>query len=326
MGTPSRLVAAIAVSAALALAVPLAEATTPTILSATATAPNQITVTFSEPVKTEKNARTGWSAAGGDLGSLRISVGTSLNLDSGTDTVVFTLNGNLPDTTPDGITLSYATTGFGCTRDTARYGIFAQYECGPDRLPAGDIADLAGNKLAARSGIPVSDGIAPAFTARATSLNTIAVTFSETIGTGGAAAGTWTLSGDDAGSRTVSSQANNPTALTISADLADRNPDLLLTYNRGPGDLADSAGNEPGGTVRALDRIAPLAPSITTATGAVVTAPSIDVAGTAEAGSRVAVYVGGSAARGTVTAGADGSWAKAVPLASGDNTCRLRST
>ena len=326
MGTPSRLVAAIAVSAALALAVPLAEATTPTILSATATAPNQITVTFSEPVKTEKNARTGWSAAGGDLGSLRISVGTSLNLDSGTDTVVFTLNGNLPDTTPDGITLSYATTGFGCTRDTARYGIFAQYECGPDRLPAGDIADLAGNKLAARSGIPVSDGIAPAFTARATSLNTIAVTFSETIGTGGAAAGTWTLSGDDAGSRTVSSQANNPTALTISADLADRNPDLLLTYNRGPGDLADSAGNEPGGTVRALDRIAPLAPSITTATGAVVTAPSIDVAGTAEAGSRVAVYVGGSAARGTVTAGADGSWAKAVPLASGDNTITAKAT
>ena len=326
MDASRRLAAAIAVSAALALAVPLAEATTPTILSATATAPNQITVTFSEPVKTEKNARTGWSATGGDLGSLRISVGTSLNLDSGTDTVVFTLNGNLPDTTPDGITLSYATTGFGCTRDTARYGIFAPYECGQDRLPAGDIEDLAGNKLVARSGIPVSDGIAPTFTARATSLSTIAVTFSEIIGTGGAAAGTWTLSGSDAGSRTISSQGNAPTALTISANLADRNPDLLLTYNRGPGDLADSAGNEPGGTVRVLDRIAPLAPSITTATGAVVTAPSIDVAGTAEAGSRVAVYVGGSAARGTVTAGADGSWAKSVPLASGDNAITAKAT
>ena len=325
LDAPRRLAAAIAVSAALALAVPLAEATTPTILSATATAPNQITVTFSEPVKNTNNARTGWSAAGGDLESLRISVGTSLNLDSGTDTVVFTLNGNLPDTTPDGITLSYSTTGFGCTRDTERYGIFAQYECGEGRIPAGSVVDLEGNPLASRQNIPVADGIAPTFTARATSLNTIALTFSETIGTGGAAAGTWTLSGSDAGSRTISSQASSPRDLTISADLADRNPDLLLTYNRGPGDLADSAGNEPGGTVRVLDRIAPLAPSITTAAGSTST-PYLDAAGTAETGSRIAVYVGGEAARGTVLADAAGAWSKTVQLAPGANSVTARAT
>ncbi len=308
-----RLAAAAAVFAAFVLAVPLAEATTPTITGAKAIALDKIEVTFSEPVTTAKNSETGWTATGGDLGTLRIIDGTSLSTPK--NKVVFELSGKLPDTTPTGITLSYST----------------QSNCEPvwgGQLcrTIADIEDAAGDRLASRSNIPVSDGIAPTFTASATSTTGITVVFSETVTGTGTVSGTWTLSGDDAGTRTVtgSAPAGNSVSLTVSPALTDRSPDLRLTYNPSSGDLADSSGNEPSGIVKVSDRIKPLKPSITTQ-AVTVTSPSFDVAGTAEENSEVAVYVGARAESGAARA-AGGSWTKTVTLEPGANSITAKAT
>ena len=315
MENANRLVAAAAVFAAFVLAVPLAEATTPTITGAKAISPTQIEVTFSEPVKTTTNSHVGWTASGGDLGSLRILSGTSLS--AAKNTVVFTLNGELPDTTPDGITLSYSTT------QNCEFWYFAQRNvC----QPFGRITDAAGDPLASRANISVSDGIAPTFTASATALNSITVVFSEAVTGTGTVSGTWTLSGADAGTRTVtgSSPTGSTVSLSISPDLTDRSPDLTLAYNPSSGDLADSSGNEPSGLAKVTDRIKPLKPSITTQS-VTVTSPSFDVSGTAEEDSEVAVYVGTRAESGAARA-TGGTWTKTVTLEPGANSITAKAT
>ena len=315
MENANRLVAAVAVFAAFVLAVPLADAqtpdrTAPTITGAKAISLNQIEVTFSERVKTTTtNIVLGWTASGGDLGDLVIRSGAL----SGAK-IVFTLNGNLPDTSPTGIRLSYVGYTTECGPDEGVYGAPGCYR--------GRITDNAPtpNLLATRSNIQVSDGIAPTFTAWTTALNTVSVAFSENVGTGVAPTGTWTLGGNDAGTRTftVAAPQANARTLTLSADLPDRNPDLTLTYNPSAGNLADTANNEPSGTVRVEDRIAPLKPAITTA-AATVTSPTFEVSGTAEDKSNVTVYVGADAAPNTTKADG-GTWTKTVTLSSGTNT------
>ena len=237
MENANRLVAAAAVFAAFVLAVPLAEATTPTITVAKAIALDKIEVTFSEPVKTTTNSHVGWTVSGGDLDGSRIDSGTSLS--TAKNTVVFTLTANLRDTKPDGVTISYSTTQ-NC--EELGFGGYTWLDCDP----FGQIKDASNeHALATRLNIPVTDGIAPTFTASATDLNSITVVFSETVTGTGTVSGTWMLSGADAGTRTVtgSSPTGSTVSLSISPALTDRSPDLRLTYNPASGDLADSSGN-----------------------------------------------------------------------------------
>ena len=200
----------------------------PTIESARATSLTTIEVTFSEDVKaTGTSGAAGWSISGGDSASRLVNTRSDISATA-SDTLVLTLNGNLADTKPEGVKLAYDSS-------------------------AGDVADEAGtaNELASATNIDVSDGIAPTLTARATSLTTIEITFSEPVDASAANAQGWSISGTDAPSlQVVSSTATSSglsTVLTLSGSLTDTNPDnAALRYKTSAGDVPGDADSGSG--------------------------------------------------------------------------------
>ena len=205
----------------------------PTVTSVTATSRNTIAVAFSEPVRLDPaGAPTGWTLSGTDAASRAVS---TIAFGSPASTATLTLDGDIADKTNPAVTVAYS---------------------------GGNLEDASGNDLAAYAAA-ADDGIAPTFTARATALDKIAVTFSESVTATGTAGAGWSISGGDWNSRTVLSSSDisslsTSLVLTLSGDLVDTKPDgVVLRYDPAAGDAADAAGNETSGTAAVSDGIEP---------------------------------------------------------------------
>ena len=112
----------------------LADGQSPSVRSAVAASLDTIRVEFDEAVlDAGAGAAGGWSVSGGDAAG--IAVASAQNAAEPSGTLTLTLDGPLPDTAPDSITLSY-------------------------HPAAGSVEDGAGNALVASS-TAVDDGIAP---------------------------------------------------------------------------------------------------------------------------------------------------------------------
>ena len=106
----------------------------PSVLGTTAISLDTIRVLFSEPVAAPGTRAGGWSVSGRDAAGL--AVASSQDAAEPADLLDLTLGGDLPDTAPDAITLSYRP------------------------ADGGSVEDAAGNDLVASS-TSVADGIVP---------------------------------------------------------------------------------------------------------------------------------------------------------------------
>ena len=160
----------------------------PSIAAAVAVSNDTIRVTFDEPASAMAASGAGWSVSDGDADGLTVTA--SSDISSGSETLNITLSGALPDTRPDGITLSYA-------------------------APAsGGIIDAAGNAPAALSAA-VGDGLAPYIaSATVSGPNEATVRYSEPVNASWPSAyPTVTLGASD--ERTVASLSGNGTAVHV---------------------------------------------------------------------------------------------------------------
>ncbi len=112
----------------------LADGQSPSVLGATAVSLDTIRVLFSEPVAAPGTGAGGWSVSGRDAAGL--AVASIRDVAEPSNLLDLTLGGDLPDTAPDAITLSYRP------------------------ADGGSVEDAAGNGLVASS-TSVADGIAP---------------------------------------------------------------------------------------------------------------------------------------------------------------------
>ena len=117
-----------------AITAALADGQSPSARSAAAVSLDTIRISFDEAVLDPGTGAAGWSVSGGDAAG--IAVASSRDASDPSNTLTLTLDGPLPDTAPDSITLSY-------------------------HPAAGSVEDAAGNALVASS-TAVADGIAPA--------------------------------------------------------------------------------------------------------------------------------------------------------------------
>ena len=201
----------------------------PAIASAKATAPDKITVTFSEAVQTADTSGAGWSVSGTDAPSLQVT-GSSAIPSPGQTTVVLTLSGNLADTKPDGVTLRYETSGTDVNNDPGS--------------GSGAIVDASSKALAARADVAVSDGIKPVIeSARITGPNQITIAYGEDV----TAAQSHYASAQIGGARTISGLSGGTTdthTLTFSGTAAGT--DATGTVNLDATQVQDAAGNALG--------------------------------------------------------------------------------
>ena len=188
----------------------------PEIVSSRITGPNEITITYGEAV----------TAAQSHYASAQI----------GTARTISGLSGGTTDTH----TLTFSGTAAGTDAT------------GSVTLDATQIQDAAGNALGTSASLSrnLADGQSPAVTsATATSLREITVTFSESLASSGANAQGWSVSGGDAGGRTVvsSSGSGSSLVLTLSSDLDDTKPDgVLLRYKTSAGDVGSDPDSGSG--------------------------------------------------------------------------------
>ncbi|DAC72250.1 MAG TPA: hypothetical protein DSN98_06080 [Thermoplasmata archaeon] len=146
----------------------LADGQKPTY-TAVATALNTIVVTFSETVDAPTTNGAGWSLTGADANGATVTANTDIS--AGSTTVTLTLTGSILDTNPTGaLNLVYT-------------------------AAAAEFADATNNEIADASSVAVSDGVKPTFTADRTALNTIVLTFSETVNEPAAETSAWTVAG-----------------------------------------------------------------------------------------------------------------------------------
>ena len=166
-------------------AIALADGQSPSVLGATAVSLDTIRVLFSEPVAAPGTGAGGWSVSGRDAEGL--AVASSQGAAETSDSIDLVLDGNLSDTAPDGVVISYDPAG-------------------------GSVADPAGNGLAASSA-DVADGIAPEVRSAVVSgPNEAEVMYTEPVWAApGAYASVMLSSGG--GLRVVSSLAGNGTAV-----------------------------------------------------------------------------------------------------------------
>ena len=116
-----------------AITAALADGQSPSARSAAAVSLDTIRISFDEAVLDPGTGAAGWSVSGGDAAG--IAVASSRDASDPSNTLTLTLDGPLPDTAPDSITLSY-------------------------HPAAGSVEDEAGNALVASS-TALADGIAP---------------------------------------------------------------------------------------------------------------------------------------------------------------------
>ena len=229
----------------------------PAVTSAEATGPRTIVVTFSRDVSSSASAQdllSAWSVSGGDAdspASLRVS-GLS-PLGSETRSMTVTLDGDLPDTKPDGVMLAFDAT--------------------PSPGTTVAISDSSSRSLADAS-VSVGDGIAPEVeSVEATGPRTIVATFSEGVmlsGAGTAPFG-WAISGTDANSAEVDSiqgisesASGTSATLNLDRDIAGAtSPSVTVAYSGG--NIEDTSGNDLAAyaATAADDGIAPTVTSVT---------------------------------------------------------------
>ena len=205
----------------------LSDGQAPGIEGATAVSLNMIRVVFDEAVTGSGSGAGGWSVSGDDTGA-GLSVSSRQMSSGDPSALVLALDGDLRDTLPDAVLLSY------------------------DNDP-GSVMDAAGNDLGPVSPMPVGDGIAPnVLSAAAVSLTEIRVEFSEPVNASGMDGAGWSVSGGDADGLAVDSGSDisdpsDTLNLALSGPLPDTAPDnVLLSYDPGTGDAADQAGNALG--------------------------------------------------------------------------------
>lgn len=203
-------------------------ATLPTISAIDLTNPTTITVTFSETVQTAGAGSTSnWTISGGN---------TTLTIDSVSDISAGSTTVELTISNYDGgqVQLLYTSTG------------------------SDDITDSStiANALVTTTAADVDDNIAPTIVSAVTGdtgvgLNKVTVTFSENVDVTSAAPAGWTVTGTDAGGRTVTgitdpADSSDTLVLTLSSSFSAENPDATVTYTSGSADLVDasSANNE----------------------------------------------------------------------------------
>ena len=158
----------------------------PSVLGTTAISLDTIRVLFSEPVAAPGTRAGGWSVSGRDAAGL--AVASSQDAAEPADLLDLTLGGDLPDTAPDAITLSYRP------------------------ADGGSVEDAAGNDLVASS-TSVADGIVPEVRSAVVSgPNEAEVMYTEPVWAAPGAYASVTLS-SGGGLRVVSSLAGNGTAV-----------------------------------------------------------------------------------------------------------------
>ena len=214
-------------------ATPAGDGIAPTF-TAKATAPDEITVTFSEDLSVSDETGQGWSISGTDAPSHTVESSTPVSEGS---SVVLTLSSDLADTRPDGVVLRYEVSGTDVGSDAGS--------------GSGTVQDLSSNALEPAS-VTVSDGLAPAVSSsKYVSRTSVEVTFNEPVRlASGSVPSGWAVSGTDKGDATEASAAaglptsdSAPTAtLTLDNNLADKtNLDFTLSY--ASGNLEDVSGN-----------------------------------------------------------------------------------
>ena len=247
-------------------AVSVGDGLAPAVSAARAATDTAVTLTISEPVADNSTAPGDFSLSG------VASSPTVSSISVSGSTVTLALSGSI--LASDSPALSYVRT-------------------------SGSIHDPSSNVLADFAGLEVdtsADITPPEITAaRATSLDTITVTFDENVDADATDGSGWSLAGTDAGSLTISANTDpaglsGTMTLTLSGDLPDTRPDLTLAYTR-PGsggitDAAAAANRLADSSVAVLDGIAPTASSVDAATSrSIVLEMSEDVAsGTAGPG------------------------------------------
>ncbi len=203
--------------------------------TAKATAPDEITVTFSEDLSVSDETGQGWSISGTDAPSHTVDSSTPVSEGS---SVVLTLSSDLADTRPDGVVLRYETSGTDVPGDAGS--------------GSGTIQDPSSNAMEPATAT-VSDGVAPTVSSsKYVSRTSVEVTFSEPVRlASGSVPSGWHVSGTDRGDATGASAAagfptsdSAPTAtLTLDNNLADKtNLDFTLSY-ASSGNLEDVGGN-----------------------------------------------------------------------------------
>ncbi len=166
-------------------AIDLDDGQSPSVRSATAVSLDTMRVLFSEPVLAPGAGAGGWSVSGRDAEGLDVAL--SQDIAEPSTSLDLTLDGDLPDTAPDGVVISYDPAG-------------------------GNVADPAGNEPAASS-TSVGDGIAPGVrSARVAGPNAAEIQYTEPVWAAPGAYASVTLS-SGGGLRVVSSLTGNGTAV-----------------------------------------------------------------------------------------------------------------
>jgi len=230
-GTPTIDSSTAANPLATAVAANVVDSTVPTISSIALTSPTTITVTYSEQVTTPAtSSATNWTLSGG-TGSPTISSVSNINATPST-TQTITIAGY----TGGQLQLAYTTVGGSAATDTS----------------------AALNALAIAVAADVVDTTVPTFTASRTAVNTIVLTFSETV-TGTAISGSFTVVGQTAA--TTNSSVTGGTAVTLTTTgLTATSGTVNVTYVPAVGNILDGATtpNEVGsGAVAASDHVKP---------------------------------------------------------------------
>ena len=212
---------------------PAADGIAPTF-TAKATAPDEITVTFSEDLSVSDETARGWSVSGTDAPSHTVDSSTPVSEGS---SVVLTLSSDLADTRPDGVVLRYEVSGTDVGSDAGS--------------GSGTIQDASSNTLEPATAT-VSDGLAPAVSSsKYTSRTSVEVTFNERSGSppvpcrpaGTSRARTGATRRGPRRRAGFPTSDSAPTAtLTLDNNLADKtNLDFTLSY--ASGNLEDVRGN-----------------------------------------------------------------------------------
>ena len=210
----------------------LADGQSPSVLGATAVSLDTIRVLFSEPVLAPGAGAGGWSVSGRDAEGL--AVASSQDAAEPADSLDLTLGGDLPDTAPDAITLSYRP------------------------ADGGSVEDAAGNDLVASS-TSVADGIVPEVRSAAVSgPNEAEVRYTEPVWAAPGAYASVTLSSGDE-PRAVVWEGNGTGTHTVSFGGNPAGPDATGSLGVDAAAVRDAAGHAlaAGGAIALADGQSP---------------------------------------------------------------------
>ena len=188
------------------------------------------------------------------VGSEEISTGLlTFTADrTAVNTIVLTFSENVDTTTTDGSGYTLSTGTVSSNTDPAGSSnimtLTTSGISGTSTTPtvtytqaAGTTVDGDANEVENNFNTVATDSVTPTFTADRTDVNTIVLTFSESV-SGASIANSFTVSG--ASSVTNTAPSNSPTVTLITMGLTAIDSSLLVTYVTATGNIADQASNE----------------------------------------------------------------------------------